>query len=89
MNVRSRRFNNSHPRRPYTSRRVPKSKNPIPTVTTKWVKKESTAEGEKVLSENKGEKGSVDNNPTQVLGSKTLILDNVFKNSGDYILKEF
>ena len=35
------------------------------------------------------EKGSVDENPTQVLGSKTLILDNVLKNSGDYILKEF
>ena len=45
--------------------------------------------GDKVLSENNGEKESVDNNSTQVLESKTLILDSAFKNSGDYILKEF
>ena len=53
-------FNYYKPRKSYTSRRVPSSKNPTPTVKTKWVKKESTAGGKTVLSANQGEKGSVD-----------------------------
>lgn len=88
-NVRPRKFNYHQSRRPYTSRRVPTSKNPKHNVKTKWVKKQSTDEGQTVLSESKGEKGCVDENPTKVLDTKTKILDNVFKNSGNYILKEF
>jgi hypothetical protein len=88
-NVRPRRFNSYKPRRPYNSRRVPRSKNPPPTVKTKWVKKESTDGGQTVLSAGQEEKGCVDENPTQVLKSKTIILDSAFKNSGDYIFKDF
>ena len=87
--VRPRRFNYYKPRRPYNTRKDARTQNPTPKVTTKWVKKESTAGEEPVLSDNKGEKGSFDKNEPKVLETKTLILDHAFKESGDYILKEF
>jgi hypothetical protein len=84
--VRPRTYNYYKPRRPYNTRKVD---NPTPKVTTKWVKKESTAWEEPVLSDVKGEKGNIDHNKPTVLETKTLILDHVLKDSGDYILKEF
>jgi hypothetical protein len=87
--VRPRRFNYYQPKRPYYTRKDARTQNPTPKVTTKWVKKESTPGEEPVLSEVKGEKGNIDHNKPTVLEAKTVILDHVFKDSGDYILKEF
>lgn len=87
--VRSRRFNYYKPRRPYNTRKDARTQNPTPKDTTKWVKKESTAVEKSVLSKAKGEKGTIDKNEPKVLETKILILDHVFKESGDYILKEF
>lgn len=87
--VRPRRFNYYNPRRSFNTRKDARTQTPTPKVTTKWVKKESTAGEEPVPSEVKGEKGTTDHNKPTVLETKTLILDHVFKDSGDYILKEF
>jgi hypothetical protein len=51
--------------------------------------KESTAGEKPVLPEVKGEKGNIHHNKPTVLETKTLIIDHAFKDSGDYILKEF
>ena len=57
--IRPRKFNTYTPRRPYTSKKVPKPKTPKPTVKSVWVKKESTAGEKPLLSVNKGKIGKV------------------------------
>ncbi|PWA82283.1 ribonuclease H-like domain-containing protein [Artemisia annua] len=79
-------------KRPY--RRVPKPQTSTQKVKTMWVKKESTAGDQPVLSECMGgkkhiaEKESCFSNKDQVLKHKKVI-DHVHKNSGNYILKDF
>ena len=87
--VKPRSYNQYNPRKTYYTRKDARTQNPTPKVTTKWVKKESTAGVEPVLSDVKGEKGKIDHEKQHVLETKTLILDHVFKDSGDYILKNF
>ena len=82
------KFNTHKSIRFYKQKAVPKPKKPKGKVKQIWVKKESTDGKQPVLSNNKGNTGNMVDK-TGDMEPKHMIIDHVFKDSGDYILKEF